>query len=212
CSKVKSPLLPRMVIPEKKPYISPEEYLRLERAAEYKSEYYAGEIFAMAGGKLPHSLIAMNAGAELRTHLRGKGCVPYDSNLRILIPATGLYTYPDVSVICGPPEFAPDTDDTIVNPTLLVEVLSDSTEAYDRGKKFEHYRSIPSFREYVLISQAAASVEVFSEQTSGNWMLTHVKGIHASARLQSLDIELSLAEIYYEVQFPEQPPLKTLAS
>ena len=201
-----------MAIPQKKPYISPEEYLRLERAAEYKSEYYAGEIFAMAGGKAAHSLITANVIGELRPPLKGKGCVPYDSNLRIMTPATGLYTYPDVSVICGPLEFAPDTDDTIVNPTLLVEVLSDSTEGYDRGKKFEHYRSIPSFQEYVLISQAAPSGEVFSKQPDGNWMLTHVKGLEAKARLQSLGIELSLAEIYYEVQFPEQPPLKTLAS
>lgn len=201
-----------MAIPQKKSFITPEEYLRLEREAEYKSEYYAGEIFAMAGGKAAHSLIPMNVGAELRNHLKGKGCVPYDSNLRIMVPATGLYTYPDLSVICGPLEYAPDTDDTIVNPTLLVEVLSDSTEGYDRGKKFEHYRSIPSFREYVLISQAAPSVEVFSKQPDGNWMLIHLKGLDAKARLQSLDIELSLAEIYYEVQFPEQAPLKNLAS
>lgn len=201
-----------MAIPQKKPYISTEEYLRLERAAEYKSEYYAGEIFAMAGGKAIHSLISANVGRELGNKLKGKGCVPFDSNLRIMTPATGLYTYPDVSVICGPLEYAPDTDDTIVNPTLLVEVLSDSTEGYDRGKKFEHYRSIPTFQEYVLISQTAASVEVFSRQPDGNWMLTHVKGLDAKARLQSFDIELSLAEIYYEVQFPEQPPLKTLAN
>lgn len=112
-----------MAIPQKKPYITPEEYLRLERAAEYKSEYFAGEIFATAGGKASHSLISANVIGELRHSMKGKGCVPYDSNLRIMIPTTGLYTYPDVSVICGPPEFTQGTDDTVVNPTLLVEVL-----------------------------------------------------------------------------------------
>ncbi len=115
-------------------------------------------------------------------------------------------------MVCGPLEFVPGTDDTVVNPTLLVEVLSDSTEGYDRGKKFEHYRSIPSFREYLLISPSSPSVEVFSKQADGNWLLTHVTGIDSKARLQSVNVEIALAEIYYEVQFPEQPPLKPLAS
>ena len=110
CGVDESSLLPRMAIPQKKPHIPPEEYLRLERAAEYKSEYFAGEIFAMAGGKAAHSLISANVIRESGNHLRGKGCVPYDCNLRIMVPATGLYTYPDVSVICGPLEYAPATD------------------------------------------------------------------------------------------------------
>ena len=197
-----------MAIPQKKPFVTVDEYLVLERAALDKSEYFDGEIFAMARATAAHSLISANVICELRNRLRGNGCLPYDSNLRIEIPATGLFTYPDVSVICGPIEFSPLGNDMATNPKLLVEVLSDSTEAYDRGGKFAHYRTIPSFREYILISQTEPLVEVFFRRDDGIWELAPMKGLDATARLQSLQIELPLAEIYYEVQFPEQPPLK----
>ncbi len=118
-----------MAGPQEKPFITPEEYLRLERAAEYKSEYYAGEIFSMAGGSSRHSVIIMSVGGELRNLLKGHRCVPYDSNLRILVPSTGLYTYPDASVICGPLELVDAYGETVANPALIVEVLSDSSEA-----------------------------------------------------------------------------------
>ena len=197
-----------MVVPRKIPFISPEEYLRIERAAEDKSEYLDGEMFAMAGGSSTHSLIALNAGAELRHLLKGNRCAPYESNLRIFFPSTGLYSYPDASVICGPLAFVDDHSDMVTNPTLIVEVLSDSTEAYDRGRKFAHYRTLPSFAEYVLVSQREPLVEVFFRQADGTWQLTPVRGREASVRLQSLGIELRLAEVYDRVEFPEIVPLK----
>lgn len=197
-----------MAVPQKKPFVTPEEYLRLEREAPYRSEYYGGEIFAMAGGSPTHSLLTMNIGGELRSRLKGNRCAPYDSNLRIFVPADGLYTYPDASVICGPLELVPGADDMITNPTLIVEVLSDSTEAYDRGKKFAHYRALPSFAEYVLVSQKEPLVEVFFRMADGTWQLTPTRGREAIVRLQSLGIELPLAEVYDRVEFPEIVPLK----
>lgn len=184
--------------------LTEEEYLRIERAAEFKSEYYAGEMFAMSGGSVAQSLINSNVNREIGNRLKGKSCVTYDSNLRIKVPATHLYTYPDVIVICGQPQFGADESDTVTNPTLLVEVLSDSTEAYDRGKKFEHYRTIPSFQEYVLVSQKSALVEVFLRQPDETWILTVYRGLEATARLESIEVELPLEEIYYRVEFPIQ--------
>ncbi len=199
-----------MGLPQTVPFITPEEYLRLERAAEYKSEYFAGEIFAMAGGTTPHSWIATNVAGELRERLKGNKCTPFNSDLRVLSPATGLYTYPDVSVFCMPLEYAiaDDKQETVTNPTLLVEVLSDSTEAYDRGTKFAHYRSIPSFAEYVLVSQKEPIVEVFFKTPEGRWELTPVAGLDGSVPLRSLGIELPLAEVYRGVTFPAAGPLK----
>jgi len=128
------------------------EYLALERSAPFKSEFFDGEMFAMAGGSPMHSLMGANLIGELRSKLKGGPCRPFTSDLRIKIEATGLFTYPDVSVICGPLHFVEGTDDTVVNPTLIVEVLSDSTEAYDRGEKFQHYRQMPSLKEYLLLA------------------------------------------------------------
>ncbi len=197
-----------MAVPQKKPFVTPEEYLRLEREAPYRSEYYGGEIFAMAGGSPTHSVIIAAILRELGNSLKGNRCAPYDSNLRIFVPADGLYTYPDASVICGPLELVPGADDMITNPTLIVEVLSDSTEAYDRGKKFAHYRALPSFAEYVLVSQKEPLVEVFFRMADGTWQLTPTRGREAIVRLQSLGIELPLAEVYDRVEFPEIVPLK----
>lgn len=197
-----------MAVPQKKPFVTPEEYLCLERAADYKSEYYAGEIFPMAGASATHSAINASVTGELYSLLKGDRCATYDSNLRIAVAATGLYTYPDASVICGPLELVPGHDDMITNPTLIVEVLSDSTEAYDRGKKFAHYRTLPSFAEYVLVSQKEPLVEVFFRQGDGTWQLTPVRGREAVVRLQSLGVELRLAEVYDRVEFPEDGPLK----
>ncbi len=201
-----------MAIPQKKPHVTVEEYLILEREAEDKSGYYNGEIFAMAGASRMHCLISSNAIRELGNRLRGKGCTPYGSDLRIEIPATGLFTYPDVSVICEPSLMSAHDAETATNPTLILEVLSDSTEAYDRGGKFANYRALTSFREYVLVSQKEPLVEVFFRHDDGTWQLTPITGLGATARLQSLNIELPLAEIYYNVQFPEPTPLKPVAS
>ena len=201
-----------MAIPQKKPHVTVEEYLELERAAECKSEYFAGEIFAMAGGTPEHSWISANTIRELGNALEGRPCVAFDGNLRVEIPDTGLYTYPDISVVCGPMDRSPRGNDMVTNPTVIVEVLSDSTEAYDRGGKFAHYRTLVSFREYVLISQKEPLVEVFFRLPDGKWQLTPVSGGDSVVQLQSVGIALRLAKIYAGIEFPAPPPLKTLAS
>jgi len=148
-----------MGVPEPIHRLTESEYLERERLADYKSEFFDGEVFAMSGGTPPHSQIAANLISEFNSKLKGRPCVVYTSDLRLKVEATGLLTYPDFSVICGPLQFAEGTDDTVVNPRLVGEVLSDSTEAYDRGKKFENYRQMPSLREYLLVSQKEARIE-----------------------------------------------------
>lgn len=184
-------------------FIDPAEYLRRERVAEFRSEYFAGEVFAMAGGSFRQSLIKANVVRELGNSLKGRPCMACDSDLRVKVSATGLYTYPDASVICEPIEFDDDQRDTVLNPVLLVEVLSSSTEAYDRGKKFEHYRRISSFRDYLLISQDAPHVEHFHRNDDETWTLTDVNGIDAILELTSLGVRLHLREIYDKVNFAE---------
>ncbi len=182
-----------------------EEYLAKERAAEGKSEYYRGQIFAMAGGSPRHNTISVNITSSLRGRLRGSPCRPFNSDQRIRIQANGLTTYPDVSVVCG--EFQVDSvdRDAIVNPRVIFEVLSQSTESYDRGKKFELYRQLDSLEEYILVSQDEALVERFSRRENGAWLLTVIKGLDAELELQSVAINLPLSEIYEDVKFgPEE--------
>jgi len=178
---------------------SPEEYLALERVAEYKSQYFAGEIFAMAGGAPRHNLISTNVIGELYALLKGRPCKVYPSDQCLKIPATGLYTYPDVSVVCGEAQF--DDEDLLLNPILLVEILSESTEAHDRGKKFEHYMRIPSFREYLLIAQDRYRIEHYVKQDDGGWSFFVVSDLQGSIKLFSLNCELAVAEIYYQIKF-----------
>jgi Uma2 family endonuclease len=186
--------------------LTPAEYLARERAATYRSEYFDGEMFAMAGGSPRHSLISASVIRELGNGLKRRPCAVYESNLRILISATGLYTYPDASVICGPLEYEDEHRDTVVNPTLLVEVLSDSTEAYDRGKKFGHYRQIAALREYLLVSQEEPKIERFLRNDDGTWTLTEAAGMDAALGLPSRGIEVSLREIYDKVDFSAPAP------
>jgi Uma2 family endonuclease len=181
------------------------EYLELECGADFKSEFLQGEMFARAGGTLQHSLIATNLAAEFRNRLKQSRCTPFNSDLRIKVAATGLLTYPDLSVLCSPPEFVPGTNDTVLNPSLLVEVLSDSTEAYDRGTKFEHYRQIPTLREYLLVSQRAPRIEQFIRQPDARWLLNEAAGLEARLELPSLQITLSLAEVFARVDFVATP-------
>jgi Uma2 family endonuclease len=178
---------------------TPEEYLALERVAEYKSQYFAGEIFAMAGGGPQHNMILLNVGAELRAKLKGRNCTVFSSEQRLKIPAIGLYTYPDVSVVCGEAQF--DDEDLLLNPIVLVEILSKSTEAHDRGKKFEHYMRIPSFHEYLLIAQDRCRIEHYVKQDGGMWSFSVVSDLQDSVELPSLNCELAVAEIYYQVKF-----------
>ena len=190
-----------MSLPEPSRQLTEAEYLEIERAAEFKNEFFQGEMFAMAGGTPQHSLIGTNLARELGNRLGGGNCVAYNAALRLKIEATGLYTYPDLSVICGPLQLAAGTDDTVVNPTVLVEVLSDSTEAYDRGRKFEHYRRIPTLQEYLLVSQKAPRIEQFIRQADGRWLLNEAAGMERSLELPSLGIVVSLAEVFAKVNF-----------
>lgn len=194
-----------MGLAQKGPPLTPAEYLTIERAAPTKSEFYDGEMFAMAGGTAVHSLIGTNVTGEFGNKLRGKKCVPYNADLRIQVQATGLFTYPDWSVICGPLQFADGTDDTVTNPTLLVEVLSPSTEAYDRGQKSLQYRQIPSLQAYLLVSQHEPLLELFVRQDGNQWSLREAAGLAAQLEIPSLEIPISLAEIYAGVTFPPQP-------
>lgn len=176
------------------------EYLEIERAAGHKSEFFDGEMFAMSGGSPMHSLIAGNLVTAFNNALKGR-CRPFNSDLRIKVEETGLFAYPDVSVVCGSLQTMEGADDVLVNPTLIAEVLSDSTEAYDRGKKFENYRKIPSLREYLLVSQKEPVVERFTKQANGDWLLHEVSGMESSVELVSLELTLELSDIYANVEF-----------
>jgi len=188
-------------VPKKR--LTAEEYLEFERNSEIKHEFYNGRIYAMAGAKRRHNLIALNIGSEIRTHLKGRKCEAYPSDMRIYIPRFGLYTYPDVSVVCGKPEFQDAVLDTLLNPVLLIEILSDSTESYDRGKKFQHYRSIESLQEYVLVSQNEARIEKYIRQGDGFWVLSEAVGVESSIMFESIDCPISLAEVYDKIDFEE---------
>jgi Uma2 family endonuclease len=192
-----------MVVLPKRRY-TPEEYLVLERAAEYKSEYFAGEIFAMAGTSREHSLIVVNLSRELSAQLRGRPCETYANEMRVKVETSGLYTYPDVVVICGEPHFQDDEVDTLLNPTLIIEVLSPSSEAYDRGKKFGHYRRLDSLQEYVLIAQDQPRIERYLRQQDQQWVLTETSGLTETVQLASIECRLALAEVYDRVRFPDE--------
>ena len=182
-----------------KTYLTPEEYLAIERKAEYKSEYFNGEMFAMTGASRKHNLIALNIGGELRQQLKGKPCEAYVNDMRVRIPRTRLYTYPDVVVVCGEPEFEDDFIDTLLNPTLIVEVLSESTESYDRGKKSSYYRTVQSLAEYLLVSQDEYKVEQYVKQADGRWLLTDIRSPEGVVELTSIPCVLALKEVYDRV-------------
>lgn len=194
-------------MPLTKPTYTVAEYLDREEDSLDKHEYRDGEILLMAGASPNHGLIAANTIRAFGNRLTGKPCRIYDSSVRVRIPRTVLYTYPDATVFCG--ELRTDPNDakgeTATNPRVIIEVLSPSTEAYDRGEKFTRYRMLDSMEEYLLISQTNASVESFYRQPDGTWLLTPVAGLEASVRLRSLGMEIPLAEIYSDVQFPPEP-------
>lgn len=189
--------------PQPKPRLTPEDYLALERSADFKSEYFNGEIFAMTGASEPHNLIVINTIRELSTQLKKRPCKVYANDMRVKVDPTGLYTYPDVVVTCGKAQFDDTHLDTLLNPVLIVEVLSDSTEAYDRGRKFEHYRKLESLAEYVLIAQNRPHIESYRRQANQQWLLTECGTPDGALRLVSIDCELALAEIYDKVELPE---------
>jgi Uma2 family endonuclease len=183
---------------EPKSSLTVEQYLTLERQSETRSEYLNGEVFAMTGASREHNLITGNVFGEIRAQLRGRSCEAYASDMRVAIPGTGLYTYPDVVVACGPPQFEDGELDTLLNPTLIVEVLSASTEDYDRGTKFAHYRTLASLAEYVLVAQDKVHVEHFVRQAEG-WLLTETDDLATTLDLPSIGCKLALADIYERV-------------
>jgi len=179
-----------------KPYVSPQEYLALERQAENKHEYVDGEIFAWAGASRKHNLIALSIAGELRQQLKGKPCEAYQSEMRVKAPASRAYVYPDVVVVCGEPQFEDDYVDTLLNPTVVFEVLSKSTESYNRLAKSAYYRTIESLSEYLLVAQEEYRVEQYVKQVAGRWLLTEVRSLDATIDLESIHCSLALRDIY----------------
>lgn len=185
-----------------KPHVTVQEYLAAERSSPAKSEYWRGEVFAMAGASRQHNLIALNIGAELRAQLRQHPCEVYVSDMRVKISRTGLYTYPDVVVVCGEPSFEDAEVDTLLNPTLLVEVLSPFTADYDRGSNFEHYRTLSSLQDYLLVAQERCHIVHYRRQPDNTWVLSETDDPQGSLSLASLACQLALAEVYAKVHFP----------
>ena len=187
------------MVAQPKTLISPEDYLSWERAEEVKHEYRDGEIVAMTGASREHILISSSITGVLYRQLEDRPCEIYPNDMRVWLPQTKRYVYPDLSVVCGEPQFGDDYLDNLLNPTVIIEVLSPSTEGYDRGEKFHHYRTIPSLREYLLIAQDAYRIEHFVRQGEQHWLLTVADGLAASIHLSSIDCTLRLADVYKKV-------------
>lgn len=183
---------------------TPEEYLALERKAVHKSEYLKGFITAMSRASYEHCSLGANLIREIGFQLKDGPCDVLTSDIRVLVNETGLYTYPDVAVVCGRPLFADKEFDTLMNPTVVIEILSTSTEAYDRGSKFGHYRRVESLCEYVLVSQDRMLVERFTKQAD-NWLLTASDALESFLELKSIGCKILLSEIYRRVVFSEPP-------
>jgi Uma2 family endonuclease len=185
------------------PFVTVEEYLAREREADYKSEYFNGEIFAMAGASEPHVLIVNGIIARLYLQLEHRPCKVYSNDMRLKVSPTGLYTYPDVMVVCGEVQFDDDEFDTLLNPTLIIEVLSKSTESHDRTTKFEHYSKLKSLREYLLVAQNRPRAELFTKEGEGRWAFLTFENLEDVVKLASIDCDLALKDIYLKVKFNE---------
>jgi Uma2 family endonuclease len=181
--------------------ITPQEYLELERKAKIKSEYLDGEMLAMSGVTREHSTIQVNIITELNIQFTDRPCEVHGPELRVKVSETGLYTYPDVVALCGEPRFEDEFFDTLLNPQVIVEILSDSTESYDRGRKFSHYRGIQSLKEYVLVSQTDHRIERFSRRDDGHWIYTECADPNGSVELDSVACRLAMARVYHKVDF-----------
>jgi Uma2 family endonuclease len=181
------------------------EYFALEEKAERKSEFYDGEMFLMAGASREHNTVSRNLTIELGIRLRGGPCQVFVADQRVKIGPTGLYTYPDLLIVCGPPEYAAENRDTLTNPRVVIEILSDSTEKYDRTTKFRHYKQLASVQEYVLVSQDEPLIERFTRLPDGTWAQAEFVGLNASMQLVTAPVGVPLAEIYLGVEFPTPP-------
>jgi len=177
------------------------EYLAFERASAFKHEFIDGEVYAMSGASEPHNLIVSSTNFTLYGQLRGRGCKIYLSDMKVHTPSTGSFTYPDITVVCGDAELNDKERDVLLNPTLIIEVLSPTTEQYDRGKKFQRYREIPSLQEYVLIAQDTAHIEHFLRQDDGLWLFNDVTGLDSAIDLTSIGCTLKLSDVYEQVDF-----------
>lgn len=195
---------------QRQTYFTAKEYLDMERVAPTKSEYYAGEIFAMAGASSRHTVIVANVVYLLVGQLKGRKCSAHANDLHVHVKQTGLYTYPDVVVICGQPLFADNQRDTLLNPNVIVEVLSDTAEQWDRGRKFAMHRTIESLTDYLLITQNSALVEHYVRQPASQWVLSDHRGLEAAVVIASIDCTLPLADIYDKVEFDADPVPPTL--
>lgn len=184
-------------------YLTPAEYLAFERQGDGKHEYFRGEIFAMSGASQQHVTIFMNTSHLLVGQLKGRSCRTFGADMRVKVSPTGLYTYPDLIVVCGRPRFEDQQLDTLLNPTVIVEILSKSTEAYDRGEKFAQYRTLDMLTDYLLISQDKPRVERFTRQADGGWLLTESAGLDAVMPIGSIQCQLPLADVYDRVEFDE---------
>jgi Uma2 family endonuclease len=182
--------------------LSPEEYLTLDREAEIRSEYYNGQMYAMSGASHPHGIVAHNISFLLELALADRPFLVTTHDLRVRVHPGGLYAYPDIVVVCGSPQYADDQADTLLNPLLLFEVLSPSTERYDRGFKSAQYRTIASLQEHVLVSQSEPRIEVYRRQPAGNWLFSEWIGLEATCRLDSLECGLPLSAVYKNAGFP----------
>jgi Uma2 family endonuclease len=188
-----------MVALPQKTRLTEAEYLAFERKSETKHEYMDGEVFAMTGASRAHNLIGTNLTRIIGTQLRGKGCEIYAADMRVKIGKK--YVYPDVTVVCGEAQFADDEFDNLLNPTVIFEILSDTTESYDRGTKSENYRKLPSLQEYVLVAQHKPHIERYLRLADGTWNLKEANGLEGSLELTSIGCTLQLAEVYEQVSF-----------
>ena len=181
--------------------MSEDEYLAFERNSDLKHEYIDGEVFAMAGASRYHNLMSVNVITTLRNQTKGSDCSVYPADMRVKILPLSEYTYPDISLICGEAEFAEGVFDSLVNPLVIIEVLSPSTEGYDRGKKFQKYRHMPSLQEYILIAHDSPRIERYYLNNAGNWELTDIMGLDNTLKLASVPYELALSDVCDLVKF-----------
>jgi Uma2 family endonuclease len=192
-----------MSLPRTLSHFSPEEYLTFERGTDARHEYLDGHVYAMAGESIEHSRICVNVAGELRARLKGRPCEVLSPNMKVVTSPSGLFSYPDVVVVCGEPQFYDERRDILTNPTVVFEVLSPSTEAYDRGEKFLRYRTqIKALREYVLVSQHRPLIEHYVRQPDGSWSYSSAASLDEAIELVSIDCRLPLSEVYDRIVFP----------
>ena len=184
-------------------FVSQEAYLVMERASDTKHEYFKGEVFAMSGASWEHNLIVKNINTLILPHLKGKPCDMFGSDLRIHIPENTLYTYPDFSIICDKPEINELEKDTVVKPSVIIEVLSKSTKDYDRGSKFMLYRSIKTLNEYITVDSLSVSVEIYTRKPDNSWVLTEFKQLHDRFVISTIELTLQLKDVYEDVNIED---------